>query len=187
LKTPVLHRPTKDELLAARGRSVPDAIAPDLKVLFVGINPGLYSGAVAHHFARPGNRFWPTLFAAGFSDRLLAPSEEGLLLSSGYGITNIVDGATAQASELTGDQLREGAKRLEKKIRLFRPKIVAVLGIDAYRKAFERPRARMGRQDERIGKSVIWVLPNPSGLNANYQMPELVRFFSELRTAADAP
>jgi TDG/mug DNA glycosylase family protein len=174
--------PTKQELLAARGRPVADVIAPYLGVLFCGINPGLYSGAVGRHFARPGNRFWAALFAAGLTDRLLTPYDEGLLLEYGYGITNIVNRATAQASELSIDELREGARELEKKAVAFRPENVAVLGIDAYRKAFRRPRARLGRQPEKIGGAALWVLPNPSGINASYQMADLVRLFSELRS-----
>ncbi len=177
------RRPTKDDLLAARGRAVADIIAPELHVLFVGINPGLYSGAVGHHFARPGNRFWKALFQAGFTDRLLAPSEEHLLPSYGCGITNIVNRATAQAAELSVDELREGAKSLERKALAFRPRTLAVLGIDAYRKAFGEPHAAVGRQDKEIGATVVWVLPNPSGINASYRMDEIVRLFSALRAA----
>jgi TDG/mug DNA glycosylase family protein len=162
---------------------VADIIAPGLKVLFCGINPGLYSAAVGHHFARPGNRFWTALFRAGFTDRLLVPSDERLLLDHGYGITNIVDHATAQASDLSAEELRAGARRLEKKVKAFRPRILAVLAIDAYRKAFERPAAHIGLQREKIGETALWVLPNPSGINAAYQMADLVRLFSELRAA----
>jgi TDG/mug DNA glycosylase family protein len=175
--------PTREELLAAAGRGVPDVIAPGLRVLFCGINPGLYSGAVGHHFARPGNRFWPALFAAGFTDRLLKPYEEKLLLGYGCGITNIVNSATAQASELTAAALQEGARRLEKTAARFRPGAVAILGIDAYRKAFGRTRAALGRQPEKIAGSILWVLPNPSGINASYRMADLVRLFAELRSA----
>ena len=183
MKAPPAPRPTRDELAAARGRGVADIIAPGLKVLFCGINPGLYSAAVGHHFARPGNRFWAALFRAGFTDRLLAPSDERLLLAQGYGITNIVDHATAQASALSAEELRAGARLLEKKVRAFRPHILAVLAIDAYRKAFERPAAHLGLQREKIGETALWVLPNPSGINAAYQMADLVRLFSELRAA----
>ena len=179
---PVHRHPTREELLAAKGRGVPDLIAPGLRVLFCGINPGLYSGAVGHHFARPGNRFWPVLFAAGFTDRLLTPYEERHLLDFGYGITNIVNMATAQASELKAAALQKGAKRLERNALAFRPGAVAVLGIDAYRKAFDRPRATHGRQAEKIGDSILWVLPNPSGINASYQMADLVRLFAKLRS-----
>ena len=161
---------------------MPDLIAPGLRVLFCGINPGLYSGAVGHHFARPGNRFWPVLFAAGFTDRLLTPYEERRLLDFGYGITNIVNMATAQASEMKAAALQKGAKRLERNVLAFRPGAVAVLGIDAYRKAFDRLRATHGRQAEKIGDSILWVLPNPSGINASYQMADLVRLFAKLRS-----
>jgi len=180
---PPAPRPTREELAAARGRGVADVIAPALKVLFCGINPGLYSAAVGHHFARPGNRFWTALFRAGFTDRLLPPSDERLLLADGYGITNIVDHATAQASELSAEELRAGARLLEKKVRAFRPRILAVLAIGAYRKAFGRPAAPPGPQREKIGETALWVLPNPSGINAAYQMADLVRLFSELRAA----
>ncbi len=161
---------------------MPDLIAPGLRVLFCGINPGLYSGAVGHHFARPGNRFWPVLFAAGFTDRLLTPYEERQLLDFGYGITNIVNMATAQASELMAAALQKGVRRLERNALAFRPGAVAVLGIDAYRKAFDRPRAMHGRQAEKIGDSILWVLPNPSGINASYQMADLFHLFAKLRS-----
>lgn len=178
-------RPTKDDLLSARGLAVPDVIAPGLKVLFCGINPGLYSGAVGHHFARPGNRFWATLFRAGFTDALVAPSDEGELLRFGYGITNIVNFATRQAGELSLQTLQTGAAALVSKVTEFRPRVLAVLGIDAYRKAFGRPEAHIGRQTEGIESTGLWVLPNPSGINASYQMEDLVRIFSELRTYAE--
>jgi TDG/mug DNA glycosylase family protein len=164
---------------------VPDLIASGLKVLFCGINPGLYSGAVGHHFARPGNRFWTTLFRAGFTDRLIAPSDERQLLRFGYGITNIVNFATGQARELSPQALQTGAAVLRTKVAEFRPRVLAVLGIDAYRKAFGRPGARVGRQAEGIDGAELWVLPNPSGINASYQMEDLVRVFSELRMRAE--
>ena len=171
----------KGDLLAARGKPVPDIIAHCLQVLFCGINPGLYSGAVGHHFARPGNRFWRVLFEAGFTDRLLSPYDEELLLPLQYGITNVVNFATARADELSLEALREGAALLEKKVREFSPLVLAVLGIDAYRKAFDRPHARLGRQAETIGATRLWVLPNPSGINASYRMDDLARLFSELK------
>lgn len=174
-------RPTRDDLLAARGRPVPDIIAHGLRVLFCGINPGLYSGAVGHHFARPGNRFWKALFAAGFTDRLLSPYDEKLLLQFGCGITNIVNFATAQAQELSAQQLRKGATALTNKVREFSPGVLATLGIDAYRKAFDRPGASVGPQGETINGTRLWVLPNPSGINASYQMEDLVRLFSQLK------
>lgn len=177
------YKPTKAEIAAAAGKTVPDVIAPGLRVLFCGINPGLYSGAVAHHFARPGNRFWPVLYAAGFTDRLLSPFEERELLKQGYGITNIVEQATASADALSAAELVEGARRLEKKIERYRPRFLAVLGVGAYRTAFGRPKAGLGLQRETIGASRIWVLPNPSGLNAHYQLQDLARMFRELRDA----
>jgi TDG/mug DNA glycosylase family protein len=178
-------KPTPAEIAAARGRTVPDIIAPGLRVLFVGINPSLYSAAVGHHFARPGNRFWPTLHAARFTDCLLHPSEGRLLLARGYGISNIADPATATADELSDEELRAGARRLARKVKRYRPAVVAFLGVTAYRTAFGRPGAKLGRQDERIGDSVVWVLPNPSGLNAHYQLAGLAALYADLRRATD--
>lgn len=165
---------------------MPDVIAPGLQVLFCGINPGLYSGAVGHHFARPGNRFWRVLYAAGFTPRLLFPFEERELLIYGYGITNIVARATASADELSSAELIAGAQRLEEKVKHYQPRVLAVLGIGAYRTVFKRPRADPGPQVESIGVSRLWVLPNPSGLNAHYQLEDLVRLFRELRQAVTA-
>ena len=164
---------------------MPDLIAPSLRVLFCGINPGLYSGAVGCHFARPGNRFWPALYAAGFTERLLSPFEERELLKGGYGITNVVERATATAAELEAVEFVEGGRRLAAKIRRYRPRFLAVLGIGAYRAALGLPQARRGRQDETIDDSVVWVLPNPSGLNAHYQPKDLARVFGELRAAVE--
>jgi len=178
------RRPTKVELLAARNKTVPDIIAPRLKVLFVGINPGLYSGAVRHHFARPGNRFWPALHKAGFTPRLLSPYEERELLKYGYGITNLVNRATANAAELVEKELRAGSHRLTAKVRRYRPRVVAVLGVGAYQDAFSHTRVRIGEQPERVGSAKVWVLPNPSGLNANYQLADLARLFRKLYTIA---
>lgn len=158
-------------------------IAPGLAVLFCGINPGLYTAAIGHHFGRPGNRFWPTLFAAGFTGRLLDPSEERELLPLGYGITNVVARATATADELTDEELTAGGKKLRAKVKKFAPRFLAVLGVGAYRVAFDRPRATLGLQDETIGQTKIWVLPNPSGLNAHYQAARLAALFRELREA----
>ncbi len=160
---------------------MPDVVAPRLKVLFVGINPGLYSAAVKHHFARPGNRFWPALHYAGFTPRLLAPHEERELLKYCLGITNIVNRATASADELMEQELEAGGRRLAAKVKRLRPRIVVVLGLGAYRSAFGRKRVAVGPQSETIGNAVAWVLPNPSGLNANYQLPELVRLLRRLR------
>ena len=178
-------KPTSDDLRNAKDRTVPDLIAPNLKVLFCGINPGLYSGATRLHFARPGNRFWPALHAAGFTERLLHPSERDLLLRSGYGITAIVRRATATAAELRDEEYVAGRRSLERKIRKFKPRWLAVLGVGAYRAGFGRPDAKIGRQHEKIGDTGIWVLPNPSGLNANHQLPQLAEMFRELKLASE--
>lgn len=179
-----MTKPTRADLLAAAGKTVPDVTAPGLKVLFCGINPGLYTAAIGHHFGRPGNRFWPTLHAAGFTPRLFDPSEERELLPLGYGITNVVERATAAADELTADEYRAGGERLVKKVKALAPVFLAVLGVGAYRVAFGKPKAAVGEQPERIGATRVWVLPNPSGLNAHYQADALARVFRELREAA---
>ncbi|HEU4566255.1 MAG TPA: G/U mismatch-specific DNA glycosylase [Gemmatimonadaceae bacterium] len=180
----VARRPTREELLAAAGKTVPDVIAADLRVLFCGINPGLYTAAVGHHFARPGNRFWPALHAAGITPRLLHPSEERALLPLGYGITNIVARATAAAAELSAEELAEGGRLLAAKVRRWRPRVLAVLGVSAYRVAFGWRDAAIGPQEARIGATALWVLPNPSGLNAHFQLADLARLLGELREAA---
>jgi TDG/mug DNA glycosylase family protein len=174
-------RPTKEQVQAAYGATVPDLIAPGLRVLFVGINPGLYSGAVRHHFARPGNRFWKALAGSGFTDRALSPFEERQLLASGIGITNFVARSTASADELSVDELRDGAGRLERKVRRYRPGVVAFVGVSAYRTAFGRPKAKIGEQEETIAGARVWVLPNPSGRTAAYQLPQLIEAFAALR------
>jgi double-stranded uracil-DNA glycosylase len=168
-------------VLAAYGKSIPDVLQRGLQVLFCGINPSLYSAAVGRHFARPGNRFWPALYAAGFTDRLLQPAEQHLLLEVGCGITNLVDGATASADELSAADLKAGARRLRRKLGRYRPKCVAFLGITAYRHAFARPEAAWGRQPQLLAGSQVWVLPNPSGLNAHFQIADLARLFRRLR------
>lgn len=177
-------RPTREQIASARGKRVPDVLAPNLNVLFVGINPGLYSGAVGHHFARPGNRFWKALHGAGFTDRVLSAFEEWELVPAGVGISNLVTRATATADELHSGELRRGAARLAVKVDRYHPRFVAFLGLTAYRTAFRRPGATVGRQEETMAGSRIWLLPNPSGLNAHYQVPDLVRAFAELRGAA---
>jgi TDG/mug DNA glycosylase family protein len=179
-------KPTKEQLRTAEGKTVRDVIAPRLRVLFCGINPGLYTAAVGHHFARPGNRFWPALHAAGFTDRLMSPFDERELLESGYGITNVVIRTTATADQLTPEELRAGGKRLVAKVRRYQPGFLAVLGVGAYRAAWERPKAVIGRQEETIGETIVWVLPNPSGLNAHYQAGALAQMFGELRTAVES-
>ncbi|MDP9178836.1 MAG: G/U mismatch-specific DNA glycosylase [Gemmatimonadota bacterium] len=180
-------RPTAEEVRRAAGRTVRDLIAPGLSILFCGINPGLYSGATGLHFARPGNRFWPALHAGGFTERVLAPWEDHLLLEAGYGVTALVRRATATAAELSDEEFVAGRRALERKVRRYKPRWVAVVGLGAYRAAFGRPRAIVGRQPERIGPAGLWVLPNPSGLNANHQLPVLATMFRELRLAAMEP
>jgi TDG/mug DNA glycosylase family protein len=176
-------KPSKAQIAAAAGTKVPDVIGPGLKVLFCGINPGLYSGAVGHHFARPGNRFWPALYGGGFTERQLSPFEERELLQAGCGITNFVERATGAADELSKVELRTGARQLANKVRRYRPVCVAFLGITAYRTAFDRKTALPGRQPEAIGDTMVWVLPNPSGLNAHYRLADLAAMFAELRQA----
>jgi double-stranded uracil-DNA glycosylase len=177
------YKPTPDEIRAAAGKTVRDVIAPGLRVLFCGINPGLYTAAVGHHFARPGNRFWPALFAAGITPRLFSPFDERELLPLGYGITNVVQRATVGENDLSPDELAAGGRRLTRKVRRCRPRCLAVLGVGAYRSAFARPKAQPGRQPETIGDTALWVLPNPSGLNAHYQPEALARLLTELRLA----
>lgn len=176
-------KPNRAQLLAAAGKRVPDVIAPHLRVLFCGINPGLYSGATGHHFARPGNRFWRTLRGAGFTRRLLSPWEEHELLKHHCGVTNLVARATASADELDPVELVAGRHRLLSKVTRYAPTCVAVLGIDAYRTAFAQTTASLGRQAEMFGGAALWVLPNPSGLNAHYQLAKLVGLFRELYDA----
>lgn len=176
-------KPTRAELAAARGRSIADVIAKDLDVLFVGINPGLYSGATGHHFARPGNRFWRALAGAGFTDGIVSPFRDAELIERGLGITNLVGRATARADELDDAELRAGAVTLAAKVDRFTPRFVAIVGVGAYRIAFDRRGAGFGRQPEAIGSSALWILPNPSGLNAHHQVPDLVAAFADLRTA----
>jgi len=178
--------PSKEELQSAANRTVPDVIAPGLDVLFCGINPGLYTAWAGHHFARPGNRFWPALHRGGFTPRLLAPSEEQELLQYGCGITNLVPRASVAASELDSDELKDGGRQLERKLKRFRPAVLAMLGIGAYQTAFQRRGVRIGRQTQQIGTTTVWVLPNPSGLNANYTPSAFAELFAELKTAVDA-
>jgi TDG/mug DNA glycosylase family protein len=178
-------KPTKEQLIAAADKTVRDVIAPSLQVLFCGINPGLYTAAVGHHFARPGNRFWPALYAAGFTDRLLSPFDEHELLALEFGITNVVMRATATADQLSREELLEGGKRLAAKVRRYEPNFLAVLGVGAYRAAFGERNAVIGEQEKTIAKTRIWVLPNPSGLNAHYQPKELAQLFSELKDAVE--
>jgi len=174
------RKPTEAELKAALHKKVPDILAPNLRVLFCGINPGVYSAAVGHHFARPGNRFWPALHAGGFTDRLLTPDEDRDLLKLGCGLTNIVERTTASAKELSKDELLNGALRLSRKVEKYQPHVLAILGIGAFRIIFQQPRATLGQQPERCGGIHLWVLPNPSGLNAHYSLPNLAAQFRDL-------
>lgn len=174
-------RPTPADLAAARDRTIEDLIALDLRILFVGINPGLWSGATGFHFARPGNRFWRAIHDAGLTPRVLDPSEQHELLDHGMGVVNFVPRTTATAAELSAIEIRAGARVLVDKIVKFRPRKVAFLGVSTYRIAFEQTKAKVGRQEERIGDSEVWVLPNPSGLNAHYQLPELAAAYAQLR------
>jgi TDG/mug DNA glycosylase family protein len=173
-------KPTKADLAAAVHKTVPDLIAPNLRVLFCGINPGLYTAAIGHHFGRPGNRFWPALHGAGFTPRLFAPWDEHELLPLGYGITNMVPRTTAAAAELAPEEYVAGGARLTRLVTRYSPRVVAFLGIGAYRTAFGRPKAVLGRQPETIGDSVLWTLPSPSGLNANHQLADLVQLLRDL-------
>jgi TDG/mug DNA glycosylase family protein len=183
---PTPWKPTKAQLLAAPKKIVPDLIAKNLIVLFAGINPGLYTAAIGHHFGRPGNRFWPALHAGGFTTRLFSPFEESLLLDLGFGITNIVERATARADELTDDELRAGGQRLQAKVKRWRPTVVAFLGIHPYRIVSGMKDAHVGLQKPLFAGSRAWVLPNPSGLNAHYLPATLAQLFGELRLWAIA-
>jgi double-stranded uracil-DNA glycosylase len=177
-------RPAAADLAAARDKTIPDIIAPGLRVLFAGINPGLYSAATGYHFARPGNRFWPALHQSGFTPRQLRPSEQDQLLGLGLGITNVAPRATARAAELSSAELRAGAAVLAAKAAEFAPRWLAVLGVTAYRTAFGRVGAVVGPQQDSIGATRVWVLPNPSGLNAHWSPAQLAGAFAELRDAA---
>ena len=162
-------------------QALPDVIRPGLRVLFCGINPGLMSAATGHHFARPGNRFWPALQLSGFTPRQLKPAEQGELLEYGLGITNVVDKPSARADELTRAELVAGGENLVAKVLELQPEWLTVLGVTAYREAFADRTAAIGKQDRTIGTTRVWVLPNPSGLNAHYTLPKLADAFAELR------
>jgi TDG/mug DNA glycosylase family protein len=177
-------RPSRDDLLAAADRTIPDLVGPGLRVLFCGINPGLYSAATGHHFARPGNRFWPALHRSGFTDTQLHPSEQDDLLRHGLGITNMVARATARADELSPAELVAGGALLTATVTRWQPAWLAVVGVTAYRSAFGRPKAVLGRQDITVAGTRVWVLPNPSGLNAHYTVDTLAAAFAALRAAA---
>ncbi|MBA3459509.1 MAG: G/U mismatch-specific DNA glycosylase [Deltaproteobacteria bacterium] len=176
-------KPTKEQLEAARAKKLRDVIAPNLDVLFCGINPGLYSAATGHHFARPGNRFWPTLHAAGFTPRLFTGFDDTTLLDLNLGVTNICPRTTATADELSPDELRKGGRSLQRKVLRYTPRFLAVVGLTAFRVAFDERAAPIGRQPDLIGTTVVWVLPNPSGLNAHHQPAQLRVLFGDLRAA----
>jgi TDG/mug DNA glycosylase family protein len=184
LAVPKHPRPTKADLVAAYGRAIPDVLAPGLAVVFCGINPGLWSAATAHHFARPGNRFWPALHRGGFTTRQLDPAEQESMLTYGLGITNLVERGTARADELTSAELVAGAELLAHKVEQLRPAWLAVLGVTAYRSAFSRRHAVVGPQPDPIGDTSVWILPNPSGLNAHYTLDRLAAEFAALRKIA---
>jgi TDG/mug DNA glycosylase family protein len=186
-KRPPNRGPTRAELLGAYGATIPDLVGHDLRVLFVGINPSLWSGWAGYHFARPANRLWRTLHEAGFTDRLLHPSETAALLAAGIGVTNLVARATARADEVTAEELRAGVAPLERLVRRWRPGHVAFLGLSAYRTAFTRPRAVVGPQAQTLEGRPVWLLPNPSGINAHYQQPALSAAYAALREVAARP
>ncbi len=174
-------KPSKADLMDALNRTVDDLIDHDLKVLFCGINPGIWSGATGLHFAKPGNRFWKTLHLSGFTERLLHPTEEHELLENGLGITCFCTRTTSRADELSTQEYIEGGEILVRKIEKYKPQVLAVLGITSFRLAFQQPKAKLGLQTEKIGGATVWVLPNPSGLNAHYQLGDLARIFGEVR------
>ncbi|MFJ1703227.1 G/U mismatch-specific DNA glycosylase [Kitasatospora sp. NPDC088346] len=185
--TRTAHRPTAEELAAAQDTTIADVAAPGLRVLFCGINPGLWSGATGRHFARPGNRFWPALYRSGFTPRQLGPDEQQELLTLGLGITNVVARTTAKAAELTPEEYRIGGAALVERVERLGPRVLAVLGIGAYRAAFGRPKAAVGPQQHSIGDTRVWVLPNPSGLNAHYTLDGIADEFRALRAAVSGP
>ena len=178
------RRPSAADLAAARDRTIPDVARPGLRVLFAGINPGLYSAATGYHFARPGNRFWPALHQSGFTPRQFAPAEQDQLLDLGLGITNVVARATARAGELDHAELVEGGRILAAKVDVLRPRWLAVVGVTAFRAAFGQRHAAVGAQPDSLGRTRVWVLPNPSGLNAHWSAAALADEFARLRAAA---
>ncbi|NUS12961.1 MAG: G/U mismatch-specific DNA glycosylase [Streptomyces sp.] len=176
--------PSAEELAAARDRTLDDLLAGGLRVLFCGINPGLMSAHTGHHFARPGNRFWPALHASGFTPHRFAPAEQARLLDLGLGVTNVAARATARADELSREELVEGGRVLAAKVAEHRPAWLAVLGLTAYRVAFGDPRAQVGPQERTLGGTRLWALPSPSGLNAHWTPAALAAEFGRLRAAA---
>lgn len=176
--------PSREDLRTAYGATVPDLVGPGLRVLLCGINPSLWSGATGLHFANPSNRLWPTLALAGWTPRRLHPSETGALLEAGLGVTNLVARATARADELTDAEVREGLPAVAALAQRWRPAYVAFLGMGAYRTATGDRRAQVGPQERELGGSRVWLLPNPSGLNASWQLPRLAEAYAALRQAA---
>ncbi len=183
-QVPITARPTPAQVAAAYGRTIPDLVRPGLRVLFAGINPSLYSAAVGYHFARPGNRFWPAMHRSGFTIRQLDPAEQHLLLGIGLGISNVAARATARADELDPAELRTGWVQLSDLAKRIQPDWLAVLGVTAYRAGAGRPAATVGPQTDRVGGAKVWVLPNPSGLNAHWSAAALAGEFGRLRDAA---
>ncbi|HEX3823047.1 MAG TPA: mismatch-specific DNA-glycosylase [Mycobacteriales bacterium] len=184
MSLPAAARPAKADLQASYGLTIPDAGRPGITVLLVGINPSLWSGWAGLHFARPGNRLWRTLHEAGFTDRLLSPTDTEAIAAAGLGITNLVARSTARADELDSDEIRAGIEPLATLVRAWRPRFVAFLGISTYRIAFSQPKASVGHQATDFAGARVWVLPNPSGLNASYQQPALTAAYAELRRAS---
>ncbi|WP_448809725.1 mismatch-specific DNA-glycosylase [Agromyces bauzanensis] len=184
---------TRAELESYRGASVDDLMPEHPKLVFVGINPGLWTAATGTHFAHPGNRFYPALAAAGIIPRVpdfangLTDEDRRMFLDAGIGISNLVHRATARADELSRAELREGAVRLAHDVERWHPPVMAVVGLTAYRQGFDRPKARAGRQDERLGGAELWVVPNPSGLNAHATVADLARAYAEPARAAGIP
>lgn len=178
-------RPSRADLAAATDKLLADVIAPGLDVLLCGINPGLWSAATGHHFARPGNRFWPALHRSGFTPRQLRPDEQGLLIGYGLGITNLAARATARADELTRDELTTGGVILREKVERFSPAWLAVLGVTAFRTAFGAQRVHVGPQEQKFSGARLWILPNPSGLNAHFTLDGLASEFAALRAATE--
>lgn len=180
------YKPSREQIQNSEGRKIPDLIDYNLKILFCGINPGLYSGATGYHFARPGNRFWPALHSSQFTPTLLHPSEQDKLLKLGFGITNFVERTTLDAASLSKEEILEGKVKLERKVNKYKPKVLAVLGIGSYKLGFQKPKAKIGLQNDKIGETYIWVLPNPSGLNANYTPADFTELFREMKTFANS-
>ncbi len=181
---------TRAQLLEFQNATVPDLVGPGLKLLFVGINPGLWTAATGAHFARPGNRFYPALAAAGITDYRIdagdgmPEADRRHLAARGVGITNLVPRASARADELSAAELREGAVRLAHRVAAWQPRVVAIAGVTAYRQAFGMPRATLGRQPEDITGAQLWVVPNPSGLNAHHSLAALAEAYAEPARAA---